>query len=132
MEQTVTNAERADAYAKEAKARWGDTAAYAEYERKTAGQSKEAMREAGEELTALLAVFGRLKERPASAPEAQAQVKALQDFITARFYTCTNEILAGLGQLYAAGGEFTDHIDRAGGEGTAAFAVEAIRLYCNG
>ena len=131
MEQTATTVGRADAYADEAKKRWGDTAAYAEYEQKTAGQSKEALQEAGEGLTALLAGFGELKERPASAPEAQALVKALQDYITTRFYTCTNEILAGLGQLYAAGGDFTDHIDRAGGPGTAAFAAEAIRLYCN-
>lgn len=43
MEQTATTAGCADAYAKEAKARWGDTAAYAEYEQKTAGQSREAL-----------------------------------------------------------------------------------------
>ena len=50
----------------------------------------------------------------------------LQGYITAHFYTCTDEILAGLGRLYAAGGELTEAIDRAGGPGTAAFAAEAI------
>ncbi len=121
---------RIDAYAEEAKARWGDTAAYKEYEQRTAGQSKEAMQSAGEGLMAVLARFGDMKEKPAAAPEVQAQVKALQDYITAHFYTCTKEILAGLGKLYAAGGAFTDNIDRAGGPGTAAFAAEAIARYC--
>ena len=79
---------------------------------------------------AVLAGFGPLKEKPASCPEAQTQVKALQNYITAHFYTCTDTILAGLGQLYAAGGDFTDNIDRAGGPGTAAFVGEAIRVYC--
>ena len=78
---------------------------------------------------AVLSVFGQLKDKPASAPEAQAQVEALQHYITAHFYTCTDEILAGLGRLYAAGGEFTENIDRAGGEGAAAFAAEAIAYY---
>ena len=119
-----------DAFAEEARARWGDTAAYKEYEQKTAGQSAEELRSAGDGLMAVLAGFGPLKEKPASCPEAQTQVKALQNYITAHFYTCTDAILAGLGQLYAAGGDFTDNIDRAGGPGTAAFVGEAIRVYC--
>ena len=130
METTAFDADRTDAYAEEAKARWGDTAAYRDYERKTAGQSEADLQYAGDGLMAILAEFGKLKEKPASGPEAQEQVKALQTFISAHFYTCTDEILAGLGQLYAAGGDFTDRIDRAGGEGTARFAAEAIRLHC--
>ena len=42
----------------------------------------------------------------------------------------TDRILAGLGQMYAAGGEMTENIDRAGGNGTAEFASRAIRIYC--
>ena len=121
---------RIDAYAEEARARWGDTAAYKEYEQRTAGQSGEALRSAGDGLMAVLAGFGTMKEKPASSPEAQAQVEALQAYITAHFYTCTDEILAGLGRLYGAGGEMTDNIDRAGGPGTAAFAAEAIAYFC--
>ena len=121
---------RIDAYAEEAKARWGNTAAYKEYEQRAAGQSGEALRSAGDGLMTVLAGFGGMKEKPASSPEAQAQVKALQAYITAHFYTCTDEILAGLGRLYTGGGEMTDNIDRAGGPGTAAFAAEAIEHYC--
>ena len=113
-----------------AKERWGSTAAYKEYEQKTAGKSEEELQAAGEGLTALLAGFGARREKPASAPETQAQVKALQAYITAHFYTCTDEILAGLGRLYAAGGEYAETIDGLGGIGTAAFAAEAIACYC--
>ena len=119
-----------DAYAAEAKAQWGGTDAYREYEARTAAQSGDEIREAQDGLMRLLAGFGALKEKPVSDPEVQKQVKELQDYITARFYTCTDEILAGLGRLYAAGGDFTENIDRAGGAGTAVFAGRAIAYYC--
>lgn len=61
---------------------------------------------------------------------AQAQVKKLQDYITEHFYTCTDEILSGLGKMYAAGGSMTENIDKAGGKGTAEFVSEAIEIYC--
>ena len=130
MDFSAFDTSKLDACAKEAKARWGDTDAYKEYEKRTAGQNREDRQNAADGLTAVLSVFGQLKDKPASAPEAQAQVEALQQYITAHFYTCTDEILAGLGRLYAADGAFTENIDRAGGEGTAAFAAEAIAYYC--
>ena len=119
-----------DAYAAEAKAWWGNTDAYREYEAKTGHQSPKEQQEAGDGLMQILAGFGSLKENAASDPAVQTRVKALQDYITAHFYTCTDEILAGLGKLYAAGGDFTENIDRAGGAGTAAFASQAIEFYC--
>ena len=119
-----------DVYAAEAKARWGDTDAYQEYEAKTVHQSPKEQRDAGDGLMRILAGFGSLKEKAASDPDVQTRVKALQDYITAHFYTCTDEILAGLGKLYAAGGDFTENIDRAGGAGTAVFASQAIESYC--
>ena len=62
--------------------------------------------------------------------EVQDQVKKLQNFITEHFYKCSNEILVGLGKMYAGGGEFTDNIDKMGGKGTAEFVFEAIKVYC--
>ena len=41
----------------------------------------------------------------------------------------TNEILSSLGKMYA-GGEFTENIDKMGGEGTAEFTHRAIQIYC--
>ena len=131
MDLTVLDQSKTDAYAKEAKARWGDTDAYKEYEQKTAGRSAEEQKSAADGLMALFGVFGTLQEKPVSHPEVQTQVKALQAYITAHYYTCTDGILRWLGALYAAGGELTENIDRAGGQGTAAFVSAAISLYCN-
>ncbi len=74
--------------------------------------------------------FGSLPDKSPAGAEAQKLVKKLQEFISANYYTCTDTILAGLGQLYAAGGEMTDNIDAAGGKGTAEFAARAIEEYC--
>ena len=76
------------------------------------------------------AVLGRLKGLPAEAAEVQEAVRGLQQFITRHFYTCTPEILAGLGEMYVADERFRRNIDRAGGEGTAEFAARAIRVCC--
>ena len=78
----------------------------------------------------VLSEFGRMKELAPADARPQAQVRKLQGYISEHFYTCTDQILAGLGQMYAAGGTMTENIDRAGGEGTAAFAARAIEAYC--
>ena len=74
--------------------------------------------------------FGEIRNEDPAGPEAQAQVKKLQDFITEKMYTCTNEILSSLGKMYGGGGDFTTNIDKVGGEGTAQFACDAIQIYC--
>ena len=48
--------------------------------------------------------------------------------ITANYYTCTDEILAGLGEMYVVDERFKKNIDKYG-EGTAEFAAEGIRIY---
>ena len=74
--------------------------------------------------------FGAIRHLPADTQEAQALVKKLQDYITAHYYTCTKQILRGLGQMYVADERFKANIDRAGGEGTAEFVAKAIEIYC--
>ena len=76
------------------------------------------------------AELGELKRLSPDAPEVQTAIQHLQQFITDHFYTCTPEILAGLGEMYAADDRFRENIDKAGGEGTAAFAAKAIASYC--
>ena len=115
---------REQAYAAEAKARWGETQAYREYENRPKQAGKEAR------LMAIFADFGALKDGDPASDAAQAKVKALQGFISANYYTCTDEILFGLGQMYAADERFRANIDAAGGEGTAAFVKAAIEAYC--
>jgi hypothetical protein len=80
----------------------------------------------------IFAEFATCKESGASADsdEAQALVAKLQAHITANYYTCTDEILAGLGKMYVADDRFKKNIDKYG-EGTAEFASEAIANYVN-
>ena len=119
-----------DEYAQRAKAEWGNTPAYQEFEEKDRGRTQEEKQGIAVEMMGLFVEFASLKDGAPDAPEAQAQVKKLQDYITANFYNCTDEILAGLGQMYGCGGEFTDNINAAAGAGTAEFAAQAIEVYC--
>lgn len=76
------------------------------------------------------AKLGELKYLAPTSPKVQAAIRDLQQFITDHFYTCTPEILAGLGQMYVADVRFRRSIDKAGGEGTADFVAQAIAAYC--
>ena len=117
-------------YETESRSRWGNTDAYREHERKTKNYSKEKWAEINEGLMAIFAEFAACKESGASADSAEAQtlVAKLQAHITANYYTCTDEILAGLGKMYVADERFKKNIDKYG-EGTAEFASEGIRIY---
>ena len=118
-------------YETEARSRWGNTDAYREYEQKTKNYTKEKWAEANDCLMAIFAEFAACKGSGALADssEAQALVAKLQAHITAHYYTCTDEILAGLGKMYVADERFKKNIDKYG-EGTAEFAAEAIEIYC--
>ena len=116
-----------DEYAAQAKASWGTTDAYKEYEQRAAGRTKEAQQKLNVEMMNIFAEFGKIKELSPESEEAVALAKKLQDYITENYYTCTDEILLGLGAMYAGGGDFTTNIDKVGGEGTAVFAYEAIK-----
>ena len=118
------------AYAAEAKKRWGKTDAYKEFEQKTAGQTREKQDSAAEGLMAIFTRMGAIRTADPTSAEAQALVKDLQDYITTHYYTCTKQILRGLGMMYIAGDEMTENIDRVGGAGTAQFAHDAIQIYC--
>ncbi len=120
-----------DEYAKEAKKTWGKTDAYKEFEQKSAGRSKEEDQALGIELMDIFAEFGEVRkaQKSAESEEAQVLVKKLQDFITQHYYTCTDQILGTLGDMYAGGGDMTANIDKYAGEGTAVYANEAITWY---
>lgn len=118
-----------DEYAKEAKASWGTTAAYKEFEQKSAGRSKEEERVLGMQMMDIFAEFGKVKDGSPESEEAIALVKKLRNHITENYYTCTDEILESLGQMYSGGGDMTANIDKVGGEGTAEVANQAIEAY---
>ena len=118
-------------YETEARSRWGVTDAYREYEQKTKNYTKEKWAEANDGLMAIFAEFAECKRNgfAANSPETQSLVVKLQDFITKNYYTCTNEILAGLGKMYACDERFKKNIDKYG-DGTAEFASKAIAVFC--
>lgn len=111
-------------YAAEAKAKWGKTDAYREYEQKNAGK------QSADGLMDVFAEIGKVRDLDPASEQVQAMVARLQNYITANFYNCTKQILAGLGQMYVADERFGENIDRAGGAGTAEFAAKAIEIYC--
>ena len=113
--------------------RWDDTDAYREHEQKTKNYTKEKWAETNDGLMAIFAEFAASKDSGASADsaEAQALVAKLQAHITKNYYTCTDEILAGLGQMYVADERFKKNIDKYG-KGTAEFVAEAIEIYFRG
>ena len=117
-------------YETEARSRWGNTDAYREHEQKTKGYTKEKWAGANDGLMAIFAEFAACMQSGASAAssEVQALVAKLQAHITANYYTCTNDILSGLGKVYVADERFKKNIDKCG-EGTAEFAADAIAAY---
>ena len=117
-------------YKEEAAAKWGNTKAYREFQQKEAAREEGSSGKIAEELMAMFSELGGLKQLPPDADEVQKKIAALQEFITGNYYECTDEILSGLGQMYAEDERFRKNIDRAGGEGTAAFAGKAIAVYC--
>ncbi|MBR3024203.1 MAG: MerR family transcriptional regulator [Oscillospiraceae bacterium] len=124
--------EKREEYAREAKEKWGNTEAYSEFEKKTRSFSTDDIRSLAAGIDEVMDEFAECMKN-GSAPdsaEAKGLVRKLQNYITETSYTCTDEILAGLGQMYTADERFRKNIDRHG-EGTAQFISDAIDKYCS-
>lgn len=130
MDFSAFDTRKIDEYAAQAKASWGKTPEYREYEEKAKDRTDEQQKVINIQMMNIFAEFGEIRKEDPESEKTQSLVKKLQDFITEHFYTCSNEILASLGKMYAGGGDFTANIDKAGGAGTAEFANKAIEIYC--
>lgn len=106
-------------YATEAKQKWGHTKAYKEYAQRHPNDKSD-------ELMQIFTEIGRAKHISPKSQVAQNLIKKLQNFITENYYTCTDEILKNLGQLYISDERFKHNIDKAGGTGTAEFTAKII------
>ena len=115
----------------EVRERWGDTAAYKESERRTEKYTAADWSELRAGMDAIMAGFAELKAGGVAPGDeaAHLQVEKLKQYITDRMYTCTDEILSGLGQMYVADDRFKKNIDKHG-EGTAGYVSECIKNYC--
>lgn len=116
----------------EVKERFGETEAYKEYTKKTVNYTADKWQEINDGLNSVLTKFAEcMNDRhTADSEEAQSLVKVLQTYITDNYYTCTNEILAGLGLMYVADERFKNNID-SHSLGAAEFISEAIKVYCS-
>lgn len=130
MDFSAFDTEKLDAYAAQAKATWGMTPEYREYEERAKERSEAENRALQEQMVKIFEEFGQMRGSDPADPAVQRQVGKLRQFISDHFYTCSDEVLSGLGKMYAAGGDFTENIDKAAGKGTAEFVNEAIQLYC--
>lgn len=122
----VFNKTELEQYKDEVRERWGNTHAFKEYEQRNTSRT-----DFSNEFMSLFSEFGALKSKDPVEKCVQDKVRALQSFITEKFYTCTDEILMGLGEMYVSDERFKQNIDSAGGEGTAEFVKQAISYYCN-
>ena len=120
-----------EAYKAEAREKWGKTEAYKQHEEKTKGYTKDNWNSLAGRMDAIFAEFAASLQADAdpSSAEAQSLVKKLQNHITENYYTCTPQILAGLGQMYVLDDRFRNNIDKHA-EGTAQFVCDAICIYC--
>lgn len=119
-----------DDYSAQAKAIWGKTEAWREFEQKSKSRSKDAEKALGDDLMGLFTKVGALRDQDPGSDAVQNWVAELQAFITEHYYTCTKPILKGLGEMYAGGGSMTENINKAAGAGTGEFAKAAIDIFC--
>lgn len=123
--------EKIDEYSKQAKEHWGNTSEYADFEKKSKDRTDDEQTKIADGLMKVFEEFGQMKTCEPSDEKVYNQVKKLQNYICEHYYKCSDEVLAGLGQMYVADNRFTNNIDNAGGKGTALFVSRAIEMYIN-
>ncbi|MDP3446977.1 MAG: MerR family transcriptional regulator [Eubacteriales bacterium] len=116
-------------YAEEAKARWGNTEAYRESTKRAAKWTEADKARLQKQSDEIFSAFAALVGTGSADARVQALVTRWKAFISERYYNCTDEILAGMGQMYVADERFTKNIDKYGA-GTAKLMSEAIAVYC--
>lgn len=130
MDFTVFDTSKIKEYAAEAKATYGQTAEYKEFEEKSKRHTNEETQKLNVQMMTIFSEFGKMREMSPESENVQEQIKKLQEFITENFYACSDDVLYGLGNMYVDDERFTANIDKAGGEGTAGFVFNAIKKYC--
>ncbi|MDE5576530.1 MAG: MerR family transcriptional regulator [Oscillospiraceae bacterium] len=128
----IFKSDEIDSYKAEVKEKWGSTKAYEEYEARTSDKSPAELEDTARKLMEIFADIGTVKHLAPDSKEAREKISGLQKFITDNYYTCTDEILCGLGQMYVGDKRMKRNIDKAVGDGTAEFAAKAVSAYCSG
>lgn len=112
--------------------KWGNTNEYMEHAEKTKHYSKQKWNNLAEGMDHIMGEFAICMKNGETydSEKTQELVKILQSHITENYYTCTNEILLGLGKMYVTDERFKKNIDKHE-EGTAEYICEAIAVYCS-
>lgn len=118
-----------DEYSEQTKLLYGKTDVYKEFTQKSKGRTREQEKDLGTQVMDFFARLGKMRPCEPDCEAAQKWACQLQAFFSEHFYTCTPQILKGLGESYAGGGSMTENIDKAGGAGTGAFAKQVIDAY---
>lgn len=126
----VFDANEIEQYKAEVKSKWGNSKAYQEYEQRVVSHSEHNDSKFVNEIMSLFTDLGAMKQLPPTDKAVQEKIAALQAYINENFYTCSNDILKELSEMYVCDDRFKKNIDRFGGEGTAKFVREAIFVYC--
>ncbi|RKN49588.1 MerR family transcriptional regulator [Micromonospora endolithica] len=116
-----------DTYEDEARERWGESDAYRESSRRTAGYSKEdwLRNKAENEDWGRRFVEVMASGAPADSPAAMALAEEHRQLITRWFYDCSYEVHTGLADMYVADERFTAYFEQIR-PGMAAYVAEAI------
>ena len=127
----MKNANEFKKYECEAQAKWDNTDAYREHTLRTKNYTDQKWNDLVSEMDRIMEAFATCKRNgeKSDCEQVQELVETLQNHISENYYRCTDEILAGLGQMYVADERFRSNIDQHA-EGTAAFVCEAIKCYC--
>lgn len=126
MKFDIFNKKEIEDYKAEVIKKWGNTKAYQEYKQKDIACNGDSYSKITSGLMEIFSELGELKHLNPDSDEVQKKIQALQKFITDNYYVCTKEILSGLGKMYICDERFKKNIDKAGGDGTAEFASQAI------
>lgn len=127
----IFDANEIEQYKAEVKSKWGNSKAYQEYEQRVVSHSEHNDSKFVNEIMSLFTDLGAMKQLPPTDKAVQEKIAALQAYINENFYTCSNDILKELSEMYVCDDRFKKNIDRFGGEGTAKFVREAIFVYCD-
>ena len=125
MDFHIFDNDETEQYKEEVKAKWGQTQAYNEYTQKRDRDYNKI----SDQLMSLFSKIGTLRALSPCDAKVQEKIRTLQSFITKNYYNCTDEILKELGQMYVCDERFKKNIDRDGGNDTAEFVSEAIKIY---
>jgi MerR family transcriptional regulator, thiopeptide resistance regulator len=123
----VFGAFRPEEYAAESEQRWGDTDAWRQSQRRTAGYGKPEWQLITEQSGAIERGLAQLLTA-GEAPDSEAAMDLAEQHrqhITRWFYDCSYEIHRGLAEMYLADGRFSAHYD-ASVPGLARYLRDAI------